>query len=163
MPETVNEHAVTLRRATAEDAPVLASHRAAIRREHARWDAATIDVAIPVWQRYFRRTIADETYVAYIAERDREVVGSGALLIHHAVPRPGSDAELDARMHSVYVVPDCRRRGIGRAIVDALLGYARARPVLRVVLHPSEEARPLYASFGFEPSEEMVLAITGLH
>lgn len=154
--------AVALRRATPDGALLLATHRARVWQEVGDW-GPELDAQIPAWERYFHGAIADETYVAYVAERDGEIVGSGALLMQRAVPRPGYEAEFDARMHSVYVLPHARRRGIARAIVEALVAYARARPVLRIVLHPSDEARPLYESLGFTVANEMVLRIADGH
>lgn len=144
-----------LRRATPDDAPLLASHRAAIWNEIGEWSREELAPAIPDWIAFIRRATADSTYVAYIAEQDGAVVGSGALLLQLAFPRPGFDSDRAGRMHSVYVAPEARRRGIALAIVNALLAFAREARLIEVSLHPSEVARPLYASLGFTQADEM--------
>ena len=65
-------------------------------------------------------------------------------------------------MQSVYVVPVARRRGIARALMKAIVAYARAVPLIRLVLHPSDDARPLYADLGFSGLDEMGLRLGDL-
>jgi ribosomal-protein-alanine N-acetyltransferase len=62
--------------------------------------------------------------------------------------------EIGDELHitNVAVHPDCRRRGIGRSLLNGVLDDARARKLKLVVLEvrPSNhEARTLYESFGF--------------
>lgn len=57
-------------------------------------------------------------------------------------------------LKSMRVHPDYRRKGVGRAILEHLLGEARARGYTRVSLEtgrpePFLPARTLYASYGF--------------
>jgi GNAT superfamily N-acetyltransferase len=86
----------------------------------------------------------------YLAERNGTPVGLGGL-------RPVSDAT--AEIKRVYVRPSGRGRGIGRAIVEKLLGEARELGFTRIRLESAafmREAQNLYRSFGFfevEPYE----------
>jgi putative acetyltransferase len=81
--------------------------------------------------------------------RNRELLGIGALKLldkHHA------------ELKSMHTTEAARGRGIGRAMVEHLLGVARARGVRRVSLETGTmaafaPARSLYARAGFEPSE----------
>lgn len=55
---------------------------------------------------------------------------------------------------NVATLPDLRRRGVGRALVTALLDYARRENFLRVTLEVRESNAPaiaLYESLGFTP------------
>ena len=45
--------------------------------------------------------------------------------------------------------PEFRRRGHGRAIVEALLAWYRANGVRRVDLHATSDGEPLYREYGF--------------
>ncbi|MBZ9751138.1 GNAT family N-acetyltransferase [Deinococcus sp. HMF7604] len=58
----------------------------------------------------------------------------------------GEDVVLD----NVVTRPEFRRRGLGRAVVQALIGAAASQGVRRCVLLSSEMGRPLYAALGFE-------------
>jgi ribosomal protein S18 acetylase RimI-like enzyme len=64
-----------------------------------------------------------------------------------------SGRALSFYVHGLAVAPSDRRRGIGRALLGACVGWARAARLGRVVLHVStanEAAVGLYESEGFE-------------
>jgi GNAT superfamily N-acetyltransferase len=149
-----------IRRAVPADADLLARHRAAVWIEVGDWSAVALEPQIPIWTAFFQTSIANATYVAFIAEDGGRSVASGAVLVQLSVPRPGSTSASSGRVHSVYVEPAARRRGIARAIMQQLLDYARGAGFLALTLHPSDDARPLYTNFGFEAADEMTLRLT---
>jgi len=151
---------LAFRWATVADARLLAEHRARVWEEVGEWSVEAMAAQIPVWEEFNRRTVAEGTYVATIAEDDGEPVASGAILIQLAMPRPGFASERCGRVQSVYVVPRARQRGIARALMGELLAAARERTLVFLTLHPSDEARALYASLGFTPSDEMGLRLS---
>jgi GNAT superfamily N-acetyltransferase len=151
----------TFRRATPDDAALLAEHRGNIWREVGEWEAEAVAAQIPVWTAWFRDALANGTYVSWIAEEDGAVIASGSLLIHLTIPRPGSPSDREGRVQSVFVAPYARRRGIAQALMERILGDARSIGLIRLKLHPSEMARPLYAQLGFVDTEEMGLPLIG--
>lgn len=69
----------------------------------------------------------------------------------------GSTAEL----HRLYVEPDHRRRGLGRALVEAVLAWCRTAGVTDLSLWSDtrfDRAHALYESMGFRRTGERVLA-----
>ena len=58
-------------------------------------------------------------------------------------------------MLNVYTEAAHRRRGVARALMDVMLGWCRDRDISRVLLHASDEGRPLYETLGFLPTNEM--------
>ena len=151
-----------IRRATPDDAALLAEHRARVWREVGDWHEEPMARQIPIWTAWFHDAVADGCYRSWIAEEDGEAIASGSLLVYAAIPRPGSAADQEGRVQSVYVVPVARRRGIARALMKAIVAYARAVPLIRLVLHPSDDARPLYADLGFSGLDEMGLRLGDL-
>lgn len=152
---------ITLRRAVSADAALLAEHRARVWREAGGHGDDELIPQIPVWAAFLARALEDESCVAWIAEENGHAVGSGVLLIHLAIPRPRIPSERDGRVQSIYVEPQARRRGIARAIMIAIMDYARGVPLIRLTLHPSEAGRALYASLGFVPLDEMGMRLVG--
>ena len=63
----------------------------------------------------------------------------------------------EAIVLSVYVEPEWRRRGVGEALMRALLEALSARGIRRVVLHATDDGRRLYERLGFLPTNEMRL------
>lgn len=64
------------------------------------------------------------------------------------------DLGLDADVLTLTVAPKYRRQGIGRALLDQLITWAKMRKAPAIFLEVREgnvEASPLYKSAGFEP------------
>lgn len=52
---------------------------------------------------------------------------------------------------AVITHPEYQRRGYARRVMDVTLDFLRAEGVRHVLLDATEQGRPLYASYGFEP------------
>jgi ribosomal protein S18 acetylase RimI-like enzyme len=64
--------------------------------------------------------------------------------------------ELDAYLEELYVVPERRGEGLGRALLEAAMAYSRERGAAHIDLGTSEDdvaARALYESAGFTNRE----------
>jgi predicted GNAT family N-acyltransferase len=57
----------------------------------------------------------------------------------------------DGHVGRLAVLSDFRGRGVGAALLDALLSLARGRGDARVVLNAQTQAMRFYAKFGFAP------------
>jgi ribosomal protein S18 acetylase RimI-like enzyme len=73
----------------------------------------------------------------------------------------------EGSIRMLAVAPDCRRRGIGRALSEACITRARAEGKRRVVLHADETmtaARDLYEGLGFkrDPGRDFTPDVTWL-
>jgi GNAT superfamily N-acetyltransferase len=64
-------------------------------------------------------------------------------------------------LYCVSVLPEMRRRGIGRVLVCVALAAEQQRGARLAVLAPSPEGRPLYTQLGFQllPSTRVLYAI----
>jgi GNAT superfamily N-acetyltransferase len=89
------------------------------------------------------RDLAPGAGVFLVAWLDGEPVGCGALR------RLGDD---QGEIKRLYVLPAARRRGVGRALLQALEDQARALGIAALILETGErqpEAMALYRSAGF--------------
>jgi ribosomal protein S18 acetylase RimI-like enzyme len=100
--------------------------------------------------------------VAALLEADEAVVllagdGPDAVLVLRL--RPALWAEgLDAYVEELYVVPEARRRGHGRALMQAAIAVARTRGAVRIELFTGDDdlpARALYESLGLVHDGEL--------
>lgn len=90
--------------------------------------------------------------LTWIAE-DSEPVGMLQLFIHERMPAPDRDTGGWGYVGLVFVLPEHRNAGLGRRLVDTALAYATECGFSRVVLHPTEQAVPLYRRAGFDPTD----------
>lgn len=89
--------------------------------------------------------VSGERGAFFIARLDGRSVGCGAIRVL---------AEGRAEVKRMYVRPDARGQGVGRAILDRLVEEAVTRGVRELVLEMGDnqpDARSLYESFGFVP------------
>ena len=85
-----------------------------------------------------------------LAARAEDLVVGVAVLAF----RPGISAGADfASVEEVYVKPEERRRGVGRALLEAVEGRCRRRGVSYVEVQTDDEASPFYEALGFAPEE----------
>jgi ribosomal protein S18 acetylase RimI-like enzyme len=102
-----------------------------------------------------------------IAERAAPLIASGEVMVLFGGEGPDGFAELrfrpslytgalDAYLEELYVVPERRGRGLGRALLEAAMEYARERGAARIDLNTSVDdvaARALYERSGFTNRE----------
>ena len=113
-------------------------------------DSAALEAAIATW---LGERLDSPSFGAFVAESEGRVVGSGGISLYDNPPGPGLTTR-EAYVMSMFTEPDARGRGVARAVLAALLDFAReAGGVGRVWLRASEMGRPVYERSGFEPRE----------
>jgi GNAT superfamily N-acetyltransferase len=105
--------------------------------------------------------LAAETYVGWLAVTgaDRVVAGAG-VHVKPQLPRISEDGSRVVTapiplVVNVYTEREWRKQGVARALMEALMEWASSRHFDRVVLHASDDGRPLYDSLGFMATNEM--------
>jgi ribosomal protein S18 acetylase RimI-like enzyme len=94
----------------------------------------------------WRKSLAHPEERLLVAEIDSELVGMAR------VRRDGDDPAR-AGLYSMWVAPDARRQGVGRALIDASMQWAAQNGVFTLwlcVTQGNEPAKSLYRSFGFK-------------
>jgi GNAT superfamily N-acetyltransferase len=123
------------------DIPTIAALRA-------QWTGAVADRE---FERHVAAWIAAEgdRRLIWIASLGDEPAGLASLLEYHRMPRPD---RLDSRwgyVGNMFVREDLRNRGIGAALLGAIIGESDARGYTRLVLSPTERAASFYRRAGF--------------
>jgi GNAT superfamily N-acetyltransferase len=139
---------VTVRRGTAIDAPTLARLRWRWRTE----ERAEGGVGRAAFLEFFTAWVVDHlsTHLPFVVEVDGRVAGMAWLMLADRVPSPANMDRRTGDVQSVYVVPELRNRGVGAALLDAVLTEARDRELEHVTVHSSERAVPRYRRSGFQ-------------
>ncbi len=108
------------------------------------WRAPAVGVA------YYAERLADEDHRLVVAT-------DGDRLSGYAVGRVGvrpAPPVLVGSIDHAYVVPDCRCRGVGHALIRELMSFFDRRGVLDLTLHVAagnREGERFWYSLGFEP------------
>ena len=144
-----------IREATLADLPVLLRYRRAMAEEMDSTDEAAVNRMLAALEPYLRSAIPEGRWHSWIAEPG----GCASLEIVQWVPGRLDPTPRRAWIHSVYIEPRFRRRGIGRQLTQTIIEWCREREFEWIYLHASEKGRPLYESLGFEPSSEMRLKL----
>ncbi|HEX8825836.1 MAG TPA: GNAT family N-acetyltransferase [Archangium sp.] len=110
------------------------------------------ETLVPVTQRYFAQAIPSGRFHAWVGVAEGRVVACSGLLPFERPPMPGTLASLEAYILNMYTEPGWRGRGIARALFTELMRFARELGAGRVLLHATDEGRPLYESVGFKPN-----------
>jgi GNAT superfamily N-acetyltransferase len=136
---------VHVRRAGADDVRALAELRA-------RWSEGE--------EPGFEQRMADwlsaegERRTTWLATVDDEPVGMASVFEYRRMPRPGSAASRWGYLSNMFVLERFRNRGVGAALLDAVIAAADERGYARLVLSPSERAVPFYRRAGFVVPDE---------
>lgn len=154
-----------VRRATAEDALVLARQRMIMYRDIHRLAESECETLLRASHEYFASALPAGEYLAWLAAAEPDsdrIVGGAGLQLWEALPSirhyAGDRVVRGGRsgiVRNVFTEAAYRRRGIARLLMEHVLAEARRLRVAQLTLHASDAGRPLYASMGFEPTNEM--------
>ncbi|GAB3519148.1 GNAT family N-acetyltransferase [Emticicia fontis] len=153
---------ITYRKATLADIPELARLRVEFLKEVQNPETYLVNETQlnEILQEFFQQHIENDEIVAWIALADGEVVSTSGLCFSTIMP---GFTLLDGRVAyimNIYTLPDWRKKGIGRQVFHHILEAAKERNYKRVILHATEDGRPIYEKFGFKATnDEMELRI----
>jgi GNAT superfamily N-acetyltransferase/heme-degrading monooxygenase HmoA len=163
--ETVEAPPVRVRLAGAADAPVIAGHRASMFRDMGQVTPDAYDAVSRVAEARLREWLERGEYVGWLAMApdDDAVIGGAGAQRRQALPHPvrledGSVSVAEGRhaiVLNVYTEPAWRRRGVAEALMRHVIRWAGEERLDRLVLHASDEGRPLYQRLGFVATNEM--------
>jgi GNAT superfamily N-acetyltransferase len=106
----------------------------------------TVDQGVALFERFARYP----DYTLYVAEQDREVVGSFALLVMDNLGHLGSPSGI---VEDVVVAPDRQGNGIGQAMMRFALERAHEKRCYKLMLSSNAKrarAHAFYESLGYE-------------
>lgn len=90
-----------------------------------------------------------ERRTTWLAEAGGEPVGMASMLEYRRMPRADRPDSRWGYLSNMFVRDDHRNRGIGSALLAAIVAAADERGYARLVLSPTERALPFYRRSGF--------------
>ncbi|SFF01804.1 N-acetylglutamate synthase, GNAT family [Actinoplanes philippinensis] len=98
-----------------------------------------------------------ETHLPFVAEIDGRVIGCAFLFVAERVPGNGSTTRRYGDVQSVMVREEHRNRGVGAAMMAAILAEARTRGLLHVTVHSGRRAVDFYLRNGFTHHRQILI------
>lgn len=109
-------------------------------------------------ERYFQQMLQEPSYVTYVAEDGQQAVG---YLVGYVRTPNSLYPQIAAELESMFVEQPFRGQGVGRALAEAFLAWAREQGATRVTVTAyaaNERAIRFYKSLGFE-SKQITLEV----
>jgi GNAT superfamily N-acetyltransferase len=146
-------HWTRVRRATADDAIILATLRYEFRSSigEAIESPEEFVARCQGWMR--ERLSSDELWYSWIAETLDEdgplAIGAVWLQLIEKIPNPVVEKETHAYVTNLFVLESARGRGAGSQLLEAAIDECEARDVDTIILWPTPQSRSLYERHGF--------------
>lgn len=150
----------TIRLGTPADLDVVMHHRRSMFLDMGRKDNANFAASMVTSRVFFQERLSNGQYHAWLVESSPGHIIAGAGIIvfdYHSSPldpfpkRPMVVNVFTERAH--------RRQGIARKLMEIMIDWCRAEGFGSILLHASDEGKPLYDSIGFKPTNEMRLML----
>jgi GNAT superfamily N-acetyltransferase len=141
-----------IRQATSHDGAELA---------RLRWDFSPDEVAASArsfaeFARDFAQFLHDGLHSGdwsiWVAEQDERLIANIYIHLVQKVPRPGRFGQRYGYITNVYAEPDVRNAGIGSALLQRVIAWAREQRLELLLVWPSDESVRFYLRAGFVPS-----------
>ena len=146
----------SIRRAVAEDADTIVSQRRAMFHEMGYREEAALDGMSIAFRPWLLRMMHSGEYLAWFAVADGGTIVAGlGLWLMDWPPHMIGPGARRGNILNVYTAPEHRRQGLARQLMQTALAWCRAHGIRAVILHASDEGRPLYEALGFRPTNEM--------
>ena len=153
---------ITFRKATTADVEILAHLRTAFLKEIQPVETRQIDdeTLYASLKNYFLESLANDTFAAWLAESNGQVIATSGLCFFQIVPGYTLQTGKIAYILNIYTLPEWRGKGIGKQIFEYILEEAKQRGYQRISLHATSDGQPIYEKFGFRlTTDEMELRL----
>lgn len=149
-----------IRPATLDDVESIVHHRRSMFSDMGYRDEAALDGMSAAFRPWVSERMAAGDYLAWIARAvdGRAAAGLGLWLMDWPPHMLGSGARR-GNILNVYTEAEFRRQGIAKALMQTALDWCRRNGICTVILHASEEGRPLYDALGFRATNEMRIVL----
>ena len=116
-----------------------------------REEGATEDIdLVPALQDYYKRHMADGTFVSWLAIDDGEIVGTSGMSFVEKPPYFSCPSGRLGLLSSMYTDPGHRRMGIAKELLSRVVEEARNYGCGCVQITASDMGVLLYTDFGFK-------------
>ena len=128
-----------------------------LRIKQLRDEGATEDFdLVPNLQDFYKRHLADGSFVSWLAVDGDRVVGTSGMSFVEKPPYFGCPTGRIGLLSSMYTDPEYRRMGIARELLSRVIEEARIHGCGTVHVTASDMGVLLYTDFGFEKNRNFM-------
>lgn len=135
-----------IRKATTDDAFLLSELRKAQLIDAGRDPSRNIDKELLT---YFKKEIRNGNLIEFLAVKDKEVLGSAALILQEFPPNFPYPTGKVGYICNVYTKPEHRQKGLSKRLVEAVIAQAKDKNLEKLWLLSSVMGRSVYDKLGF--------------
>ena len=157
MPDTFR-----IRRATAQDAGIVAWHRARMFQDMGDVSRDAFEILRAKARARLKEWLDSGDYVGWLAtpaDQPEMVVGGAGVQLQPILPRPVNASTVgegrQGTIVNVFIEPQWRRRGIAGLLIKEIITWSKDEHLDRLLLHASDEGRSVYERLGFIAGNEM--------
>ena len=99
---------------------------------------------------FYNRHLSDGTFVAWVAVFDNEIIATSGMSFTEKPPYYNNPTGQIGIVSSMYTVPEYRRRGIAKKLLELIVNEAKEYGCGVVYITASDEGAKLYQACGFE-------------
>ena len=152
----------TIRAATVDDAETIVRHRREMFLDMGHREEAVLDELVKSFRPWLVEKMSRLEYRAWFAiAPDGSIAAGVGLWLMNWPPGLYTSEPWRGNILNVYTEREHRRRGLARNLVVTARDWAARHGIRVVILHSSDQGRPLYQSLGFQPTNEMRIFLTG--
>ena len=91
----------------------------------------------------------------WVLDDGKQLLGHVCAQLFEKIPNPVNEPELHAYITNFYVVPEMRRQGFGKRLLDQALSWCRAQGTDGIILWATPGSRSLYRRCGLVESADI--------
>ena len=120
-----------------------------------------IEVLLKNNREYMAASMADGSFVSWIAVEDDEIIATSGVTFYTLPPSPSNPIGKTAYISNMFTYPPYRKQGIATKLFDLSVQEAKANGITKVLLDATTMGRPLYEKYGFVAAENGMIYFAG--
>lgn len=148
-----------LRIATAADAALIAAQRHQMFADNDLAGEERLRAMDGRFEPWVRERLADGRYVGLLLEEGDVCVAAAGVFFADFPPHYLDVEPVRPYLLNFYTAPEARGRGYAKLLVAAAVEQCRRRGAEVITLHASKFGKPVYETFGFTQTNEMMLRL----
>ena len=101
-------------------------------------------------------------WLATLIDKPETIIGGAGIQLQPILPRPVDTSTIgegrQGTIINVFTELQWRRHGIAGLLIKEIVAWSRSERLDRLILHASDQGRPIYERLGFITSNEMRLS-----